>query len=271
MEIRLSGQMFALCCFIGMAVSPDCSAEILNQFQTVGDWSEAGNWSLGHIPDSTEVARISVSATLTNTQPAVAELRIYKDLTVSGAETWVTADRVRVGYNSGISITGSLTLSGGRLEMQHVVQGGGTGMFHFDGGTVATLANRTDFMGGLATVDVLSGGAKIEVNHAITISQAITHDVADPTGKTKDGGLFKDGSEKLTMTGALSFNGDIRVEAGTLDLTGATYTPGADAGLGGGGTFIPKGGAFTVNGIVAPGTIHGTGTLTVQGIKGQVI
>ncbi|GEM_PF-6905201 len=32
-----------------------------------------------------------------------------------------------------------------------------------------------------------------------------------------------------------------------------------------GGTLIPKDGAFTVNGVVAPGTTNGTGMLTVQG------
>lgn len=143
--------------------------------------------------------------------------------------------------------------------------GSGKSFFNFDGGTLATVNSRTDFMAALTSVDVLTGGAKIEANHAVTISQKITHDVADPTGGTKDGGLFKDGTETLTMTGALSFNGDLRVEAGTLDLVGATYTAGAEAGLGGGGTLFPKGGAFTVNGIVAPGTTHGTGTLTVQG------
>ena len=592
MRIRLNGSRFALCCAVGMAASPACLAQTLNQFMGTGDWSETNKWTLLHLPGTTEVARISGSATLTNTPPAVAELRVYDCLDISGTDTWVTANKVTVGYNSGIAITGRLTqaggrftsngdflignlgsggiwassgiasftgtqvalgsralsigcaiiperfgtyihrggtltcgsiaigaggssgsayfkdintltcgnnitlgasgssgsadfdginasasslivgdsgrgmchmtgtvfsssvivgntnhvvgtcgqltmedtllgrlpttgvylgnflgttgivsmsggsvtgsftigsyghgvfsntagrvygnnfltavngdtssgyaylgpgsytestvnaqagrmgngtidvygtfvttnlsemyvghkasatgvmnlyeggmiisrrivvgyygtgtfhiaggvakilaagnfpmgstagslatvtLSGGRLEIHNVSPGAGTEIFHFDGGTLATSASRTDFMGSLATVDVLTGGAKIEANHAITMSQTITHDVADPTGLTKDGGLFKDGAEMLTMTGTLSFNGDLRVEAGTLNLAGATYTPGADAGLGGGGTLIPKNGAFTVNGAVAPGTTNGTGTLTVQG------
>ena len=159
----------------------------------------------------------------------------------------------------------TLNLSGGRLETYKIIPGVGTEIFHFDGGTLVTSAIRSEFMGGLTTVDVHAGSARIEANHAITISQDITHDVADPTEVNKDGGLLKDGTEKLTMTGALSFNGNIRVEAGTLDLSGATYTPGSEAGLGGGGTLIPKDGAFTVNGVVAPGTTNGTGMLTVQG------
>ncbi|MDD4019086.1 MAG: hypothetical protein PHV28_14220 [Kiritimatiellae bacterium] len=593
MKIRLNGEMLALCCAVGMAVSPACLAQTLNQFVGTGDWSDTNKWTLLHLPDTTEVARISGSATLTNTPPAVAELRVYDALAVSGAETWLTANKATVGYNGGIAVTGRLTqvdgrftcngdfiignlgsgepwitsgvasftgtqvempgsktlsigcdispnrsgtylhrggsltcgniaigaggslgradfaglntltcgnitigaggalgsadfdginasasslivgdsglgmcqmtgtvfstssvtvgktnnavgtcgrlvmhnsylgrtstsgvtlgnffgttgilsmcggaitgsvsigsyghgvfsntagrvygnnflvaasgetssgyaylgpgsytestvnaqagrygngtidvygtfvttngseiyvgqkasatgvmnlypggvilsrrilvgysgtgtfhiaggvakiltagnfpmgssagslatvtLSGGRLETHNVTPGAGTEIFHFDGGTLATSASRTDFMGNLTTVDVLSGGAKIEVNHPATMAQTITHDVTDPAGADKDGGLFKDGAETLTMTGTLSFNGDLRVEAGTLNLAGATYTPGAEAGLGGGGTLIPKNGAFTVNGAVAPGTTNGTGTLTVQG------
>ena len=125
-----------------------------------------------------------------------------------------------------------------------------SGKVYFDGGTFkARTADVTDFLsGGVAKFAVGDGGAKFDSNgFNITASAALSHD--DRTGAAAvDGGIVKVGTGTLTLSGELTFTGGLRVEEGTLDLSSATYTPGANAGISGSGTLRPPSGALAVRG-----------------------
>ncbi len=93
-----------------------------------------------------------------------------------------------------------------------------TATITFDGGTLRNTAASTTYMGGLTNVYIKSGGATIDTtNGGITITQDILTDVVS-TG----GGLTKEGTNTLTLTGNNTFTGGVMINAGTLAL-GASH------------------------------------------------
>ena len=80
----------------------------------------------------------------------------------------------------------------------------------------------------------------------------------------KDGGLTKRGNGKLLISATPTFTGDVKVEAGTLDMSGTSFALGADAVIGGGGTLIPPSGGLTVTGAFTLDPTNAP-TLTVSG------
>lgn len=136
---------------------------------------------------------------------------------------------------------------------------------YFNGGT---LKARSDQASNWISPDftetaVSDGGAIFDSNgHTVYSAAALTHD--SRTGAAaKDGGIVKKGAGTVGLTGALSFSGDIRVEAGTLDLSHATYAMGESAGLSGSGTLKAPAGGLSCGGKVLLDASRGT--LTVNG------
>jgi autotransporter-associated beta strand protein len=119
--------------------------------------------------------------------------------------------------------TGVINLDGGTLLTTSISMGAGSGTVNFNGGVLEPAAASTTFMQGLTAANVKSGGAKITNDTDITIGQTLLH----AGGDRPDGGLTKAGIGTLTLSGALSYNGDTKVNEGTLTITdtGGLYTP----------------------------------------------
>ena len=116
--------------------------------------------------------------------------------------------------------TGTYHLTGGVLNTPAVAGQGGRSTFNFNGGTLRATASSTTFMQGLSMASVLAGGANFDTNgFDVTVAQALLHDPAAPAPAI-DGGLTKLGAGTLTLTGANTLNGPVRIVGGTLAVAG---------------------------------------------------
>ena len=109
---------------------------------------------------------------------------------------------------------------------------GTAGTVNFNGGVLRALAASANFIttdlnpahaASTMTLNVLAGGAKIDTN---SFNDTILLPMLHGGGGT-DGGLVKLGAGTLTLSGALSYNGNTTVDAGTLTLTVPLNTPNA--------------------------------------------
>lgn len=134
----------------------------------------------------------------------------------------------------------------------------GTYAYNLNGGTLKATTSTTTFMQGLSSANVQNGGAIIDTNgNNITIAQ--------PLINSGSGGLTKQGTGMLTLSGANTYVGGTAVSAGTLFVTGSlvsnSITVGTGATIGGNGTLagalnFDTGSMLDVSG----------GTLTVAGV-----
>jgi autotransporter-associated beta strand protein len=119
--------------------------------------------------------------------------------------------------------TATVHLDGGTLHTNGIYDNGGvtsTTKFNFDGGTLKARKDNGDFLNA-DTVNVRNGGAAIDSNgHNITIDNALVHSGIGGDNAI-DGGLTKQGSGTLTLTGTNTFTGSIHVNAGTLSINSA--------------------------------------------------
>ena len=166
-------------------------------------------------------------------------LRFSAPMTYAGGTT-VNAGVLQLLSGSDLNAAGALTVNGGTFDLSQ-----------FDG----TL-----------TVGALSGtGGVIALGASPTASTLVTNSAANTTLAsqiTGDGGLVKQGSGILTLTGTSTFTGGTTVNAGRLVVNGSLASGvTVNAGtLGGSGTI----GGLTMNaGTIAPG--NSIGTLTVNG------
>jgi autotransporter-associated beta strand protein len=137
-------------------------------------------------------------------------------LTVSGTGEVITTDGLRIGMDYGGSAgNGTVNLNGGSITTPFVETTGGTSAFNFNGGLLTASADSGAFMTGLTSANVQAGGAKIDTqSFTITIAQALL----DGGG---NGGLTKNGSGTLTLTGVNTYKGNTVVNEGVLSLQNA--------------------------------------------------
>jgi autotransporter-associated beta strand protein len=142
-----------------------------------------------------------------------------------------TADgSIRFGPQSGgndTNCTGTVNLDGGTLTISRVHQGGETGSglinstFNFNGGKLKAFSGTSfaaTFMTGLDFAYVKSGGAIIDTDGVIGNSGnvVIAQALLDGGG---DGGLTKEGTGTLTLTGANTYTGPTVINGGKLAIT----------------------------------------------------
>ena len=114
----------------------------------------------------------------------------------------------------GASLTATVNLeAGGRLEAARVTAANifAYTEFNFNGGRLVATGNSTAFMGGLTAVNLN--------DTAVIDSQAFT--LTMPQALAGTGGLTKEGTGSLALTGPGSFTGPIQIAAGTLALSTA--------------------------------------------------
>jgi autotransporter-associated beta strand protein len=127
-----------------------------------------------------------------------------------------------------------------------------TATLNFDGGILKPSASSASYLGGLTHAFIHNGGATFDTNNFnITVSQSLLTD-STSTG----GGLTKQGSGILTLSGTNTYTGATLVSGGVLSVNGSiaggAVTVQSGASLQGTGSI---GGAVTVrsNGTLAPG------------------
>ncbi len=155
-----------------------------------------------------------------------------------------TAGTFRVAQSTGI-----LNLNGGTLRVNNLSTGGGTSTINFNGGTVEAKQDNASFLPTTITnAKIRVGGAVFNTStFNVTVAKDLTED-ATSTG----GGLTKQGSGALTLSGANTYTGDTTVAAGTLLVNNTTGS--------GTGTGAVKVTGTALGSIVA--TLGGTGTLS---------
>lgn len=142
----------------------------------------------------------------------------------SGAVTLASSGGIGLSLTLGNSTSsGTLNLNGGTLSASSVAVGGTTGTktVNFNGGTLkfnGTTGGTFMATGANLTANVRNGGAVIDTNSRnTTLAHALTHSVIG--GDTaRDGGLTKNGTGTLTLSGLNTFNGNIVVNTGALLL-----------------------------------------------------
>ncbi len=141
---------------------------------------------------------------------------------------------------------------------------GSTATINFDGGTLRNSAASAIYLQGFTNAYLKNGGARFNTaNGDITIAQVLEN------FSGHNGGLTKEGTNTLTLTGTNTYTGATNVNGGTLivgvggtgSLGATTTTVASGATLGGSGSI---GGAVTVQagGTLAPGNSPGTLTFT---------
>ncbi len=192
-------------------------------------------------------------------------------LNITGGEVDVkgVVDLSRTKNQADGTKNGGIWLHGGVLKAENVIQTTNDcpyAHFYFDGGTYmpygANAANRT--MQGLNKAYVSTNGAIIDTSAlpagaTNTIAQTLLTDPA--LNGAEDGGLVKKGAGTLALSGANTYTGSTKVEAGTLVAANAdalsSYVEVADGAV----LDLGETGA-TVASIAASGAVAGNLTVT---------
>ena len=196
-------------------------------------------------------------------------------LTISGGK--VVTDTIAAHFNIGHSTgVGTVNLNSGELDLGSAINQDSTAtgnVVNFNGGTLKTQVALTDLFNGKNaqfTVNDVGGGGGAVIDTtagALGISNAILHTTG--TGSA-DGGLTKQGTNALTLTGANTYNGATAISGGTLALkTGGSIDSSPSISIASGATFdvsARTGGSYTY-----AGTVSGNGTVAGTLVAGGTI
>jgi len=153
------------------------------------------------------------------------------------------ASSFKLGENvtTGVDATGIVNLDGGNLTVNRIGTSNTVGgsKFYFNGGTLTSLTgDRLASVGPPAVTfrafitaatsnvsfEVRNGGAKIDTQAAqVTIERPLIHSQVSGDNAI-DGGLTKNGTGTLVLTGASSYTGTTNINAGKLVLSGGVLT-----------------------------------------------
>jgi autotransporter-associated beta strand protein len=237
---------------------------------TGGQVNVGGDYlSVGESPGSS--ATLLVSGGTVNIHHVTGDLRLGGGQSATTASGTGTARLSGNGYlraNRNVSLgfgnngQGEFHLDGGTLSALTVTGGNGTRReFWFNGGLfLPHTANQT--MSGLTAACVSTNGAVVDTSLAdgYTVAQNLLHDPA--LDGARDGGLFKLGTNTLSLTSAANtFNGPVRVASGLLRARlGGTN----DLFVAAGAAFDAFGERCTVGGLTGSGLLT-NGTVAVTG------
>jgi len=246
-----------------------------------GSWTNTGGLAVGVEGNGT--LGISGTGAVSNTFARIGDYTGSTGLVTVSGGSWTNTGGLAVGYegNGTLEISGTgavsaasvrladrhasggtLKLLGGTLSTGQVSEGSGSlgGTVTFGGGTLRLTAAQASLFTGFGADDVtfnLAGG---------TIdTQAFS--VATAAALSGVGGLTKEGTGMLTLSGVNTYTGPTTIAAGRLAVNGST-SPGSAVGVSSGGTLAGSGtvgGSATISsgGMLAPG--NSPGVLTVTG------
>ncbi len=217
--------------------------------------------------------------------PAGAFVRVEENATLRKAGTNTISWHASRLYNDGLVRLMGGTANQGTLWISDATEAAGTGQFRLDGGshlklgqassaTEFTLPYAMQLRGGKVSAEgqaaLLSGGLTLYETTQVEVTGELGHlritgnFIANPGGRAT--GIRKTGLGLLTLGGANTFTGNVRVQEGKVAIDGTTQAASVlvDAGatLQGVGT-IESG--IQASGIVAPG--NSIGTLTADSIS----
>jgi len=144
-------------------------------------------------------------------------------VTISSGTLDVQTTDFRIASGGG---SGTVSLDGGTLIAKKIAETSGTSAFNFNGGTLQASATEAAFMTGLDTATVEAGGAIIDTDgNDITIGQALLDG---------SGGLTKNGTGTLTLSGSSTYSGGTTINVGTMTVS-------HDSALGAGSVTVDNG------------------------------
>lgn len=170
----------------------------------------------------------------------------YLLLNGGNAEAFNTAVTSSITFNAGVFSTRGFAMNLGANSTNRLAE------LRFNGGTLRATDNNISFvpLSANLTSKVQAGGAVIDSNNFnITIADNLEHDSA--LGAAADGGLTKNGTGTLILSGANTYTGATTLNAGTLALTNSV-----------GGTVTYSGQIIGAGGTL---TLSGTNTLNFTG------
>ncbi len=249
-------------------------------------WSNAGNWSLGQIPGTTDTVEFQNGRTMAtvDTSFTIGALEIES--------SWGGT----LSVNNSLAISGSFTMASGVLTVDAPMSIGGPASSWTAGG-IDLVAGQTLTNNGTLTIDPGSGGLTISgggtLSSAATIDQGGTGNLAlsggttinNESGATYDfqaqGTLSAFGNGSFTNAGTFSYSGDgtltfstpfvnqggtIDVASGTLSIqsTNTHWTGGATFDAAAGATLQLAPAAGGDDGIQLSGTYTGSGAGAVE-------
>lgn len=214
------------------------------------------NANVGVLTGSKGVARVS-GGTWSSSGPLVIGAQGEGTLEISDAGS-VSAERVTVAQTS--TAVGNLTLAGGTLTTSQVAKGNGGGTVLLNGGTLRLSSDQPELFNGFSTGEVTFGAGGITID-----TQQFTV-FAPGIGLNGFGPLIKEGTGKLTIEGAMNYEGATTINAGTLIMNGTllnspTVTVESGATLGGNllaaasGVFVRGGATASPNGFLVANSL----------------
>ena len=184
---------------------------------SAGTLTISSGLTMGYSSGSSGTYNLSGTGSL-STGPVAIGLQGSATFTQSGTSTFSVApgSLFYLGYSPGSS--GTYNLNGGTLTVGTVTGNSGTSTFNFNGGTLQAARGSYTFFQGLTTANVQAGGAIFDSNgFNPTIAQNLLHDTTSGAPAV-DGGLTKNGTGTLALSGANTFTGTTTVNVGTLNL-----------------------------------------------------